>query len=209
MVDADASDRFQQLVARALTQCRVEVRQRLVEEKQTRFGSQSTCQRDALLLSTGDLPGTTSAESFEVHQTQHLGHPPLDLRLRPALTFETERDVLRHRHVGEECVVLEHHADAALGRRHAHQVVTVETDRSGIARLEPRQQTQRRRFARPRQPEKRKHLALLYVERQPLQNRYAILRGAEGLAQFAQLEEGLVLRRHRKGFGRRLGLDSV
>ncbi len=61
-------------------------------------------------------PGSLSACVVQPHQRQRLVHPPRDLRLRPALRRQAEADVAPHRHVREQRVVLEHHAEAAILR---------------------------------------------------------------------------------------------
>ena len=68
------------------------------------------------------------------------------------------------RHVREQRVVLEHHADVALVRRNARQRLALEQDFAGGRRLEPREQHQRRRLSRSRRPEQCQELAPLDIE---------------------------------------------
>ena len=57
-------------------------------------------------------------------------HPPRDLRLRPPLRHQAEADVPPHRHVREQRIVLEHHAEAAILRPRLVQPPLVQPDRA-------------------------------------------------------------------------------
>src|SRR5215469_14860976 len=50
----------------------------------------------------------------ELDKLERCIDPPPRLRSRHAAHQETEADVLAHAHMREECVILEHHAEAAL-----------------------------------------------------------------------------------------------
>ena len=100
----------------------------LVEQQHPGARDERTGQRDALLLSAGELRGPAALQTLELHQREHLPHPVAGLRLRHPAHRETEGHVLRHRHVGEERVVLEHHADASPMRRGAPHVLAVHPD---------------------------------------------------------------------------------
>ena len=99
----------------------VEVRQRLVEQEQARMHDERARDRDALLLAARELRGIAILVARQLHELQHAPDPLADLGRRPALQLEAEGDVAEHRHVREERVVLEHHAEAALlGRQMVH-----------------------------------------------------------------------------------------
>ena len=61
---------------------------------------------------------------------------------------EREGDVLEHRHVREEGVVLEDHADVALVRRHPRDRVPVDEDLAGVGEQEPGDEVEGRGLAR-------------------------------------------------------------
>ena len=72
---------------------------------------------------------------------------------------QAERDVLEHGHVPEERVVLEHEPDAAVAGVALGGVLALEDHRAGVGRLEPGDDAQQRRLARPGRPEQRDQLA--------------------------------------------------
>ena len=100
------------LVAEAAAQLDVEVGEGLVEQQQARLRRQCAGQGHALLLAAGQFMGVALAQGAEIDQFEHLGGDALALRV----LADAEGDVLGHRQVREQRVVLEHHADAALFR---------------------------------------------------------------------------------------------
>ncbi len=126
--DADlALDAFE-LHLHGLAQLEVERRQRLVEQQRTRVVDQRTGQRDALLLTAGQLLGLALLPAPEVDDVEHLADPAGHLALGDALAVEAEGDVLEHAHVREQGVGLEHHVHVTLVRRNAGDVVAVQID---------------------------------------------------------------------------------
>ncbi|MNS57353.1 hypothetical protein D3C72_902370 [compost metagenome] len=63
-----------------------------------------------------------------VHQLEHLGHAGVDLGLGHLVLLQAEGDVLRHGHVREQRVGLEHHVDRPLVGRHVGDVDAIEED---------------------------------------------------------------------------------
>ena len=108
----------------------VEVGQRLVEEEDLRLADQRPADGDALALAAGELGGLAIEELLELEHLRDLVGPPLDQVLRRLGDPEREGDVLPHRHVRIERVGLEHHRDAALGRRHVGDVDPADVDRA-------------------------------------------------------------------------------
>ncbi|MNZ92751.1 hypothetical protein D3C78_1117860 [compost metagenome] len=100
------------LVAEAAAQLDVEVGEGLVEQQQARLRRQRAGQGHALLLAAGQFMGIALAQGAEIDQLEHLGGDALAL----GVLADAEGDVLGHRQVREQRVVLEHHADAALFR---------------------------------------------------------------------------------------------
>src|SRR5690606_19284223 len=82
---------------------------------------------------------------------------------RPHL--EAEADVLRHRHVTEQRVMLEDEADIALLHGPARGVLVAEEHRAGGGEVEAGDEAQERRLARAGRPQQRDQLARADVER--------------------------------------------
>src|SRR3989449_7747371 len=101
-------------------------------------------------------------------QLEHLGDPRADLRVGPARDTEAKRDVLPHRHRGEQRVRLEDDAEAPLARRHAVDHPAIEEDVAAVRRLEAGDHPERRRLAAARAADERDELARADVERQPV-----------------------------------------
>ena len=99
-----------------LANLRVEGAHRLVEQQDARLIHQRARQRDALLLSAGQLRRGTRTESPEAEDLQVLLDQTLDLVLVLALSTKTEGDVVEHAEVREERVGLEDRVDVALDR---------------------------------------------------------------------------------------------
>jgi hypothetical protein len=120
-------------------------------------------QCDALALAAGQLSRVAVAEVVELHEPQQLVDLGVDGLVRRTggarPHAQAEGDVLEHRHVPEERVVLEDEADASLARVAIGGVLVLEDDRAAIGALEPRDDAQERRLARARRPEQRDELA--------------------------------------------------
>ena len=94
--------------------------ERLVEQEQARFRGQGPRQGHALGLAAGERLGLRRGAVGQADPVQH-GERALARRgaAGPARA-QAEGDVLEHRHVGEQQVVLEHHPHRTLLGRHAH-----------------------------------------------------------------------------------------
>ena len=79
--------------------------------------------------------GHPVGELREVHELEQLVHPVLDLGLGTLADLQAEGDVLGHRHVLEDRVVLEHEADVALLRRQLGGVGALDADRAPSRRV--------------------------------------------------------------------------
>ena len=93
-----------------------------------------------------------------------LAHPLVDLGLRHLLQLEPERHVVEHAHVRVERVVLEHHGDVALLRRHVVDDAVADADRALRDHLEPGDHAQRRGLAAARRADEHHELAVGDVE---------------------------------------------
>ena len=88
----------------------------------------SASQRHALLLAAGKLGGPAVGEAVQPHQAERVGHAAVALGARYPAHLQAEAHVLRHRHVREQCVILEHHARIARVRRRAGHVAAADED---------------------------------------------------------------------------------
>jgi hypothetical protein len=138
-----------------------------------RFEDDGARQRDALLLSSRQLPRVAAPELLEADHRQG----PLDalaqLGIADLALLEREADVLRRRHVREQRVVLEDHPDVPLVRRQRADGVAVHEDVAVGHVGEARDHVQRRRLARAARPEEGDELAGPDVERHPVDGRLA------------------------------------
>src|SRR3954465_2458026 len=104
----------------------VEVSRRLVGDEDHRAVDEGARDRDALLLAAGQLLGQATALAVQADELEHLGHHPLDGRLRLADHLQREGDVLGDGLVRQQPEVLEHGADLAPHRRHLPAVQLAE-----------------------------------------------------------------------------------
>ena len=109
-----------QLGAHLQAQERVEVGERLIHQEHLRLDREGARHRHPLPLPARELAGVFGELALDVHE---LGGP-LDLALDDGLVglllhAQAEGDVLEHRHVREDGVVLEHHGELAGPRRQA------------------------------------------------------------------------------------------
>ena len=100
----------------------------LVKQQQLRALGQRAGQGHALALAARQLVRLALGVLGHVHQLQHLGHAGVDLGRGRFVLLQAESDVLRHAHVREQGVRLEHHVDRPLVRRHVGDVDAIEVD---------------------------------------------------------------------------------
>ncbi len=115
--DAGAAHVAQQLLgllAQAVAQAHIQIRERFVEQQQARLRGQRAGQGDALLLSAGEHVRGIRGALGEADARQH------GQRLRAPLgggeLAQAEGDIVEQAQVGKQREVLEHHADLALLR---------------------------------------------------------------------------------------------
>ena len=110
--DSERADDLRDLCAQRLAQERVDVRPRLVQQHQLGRGSERACERDALLLSAGELVRIAAFEPVETDDREQLGHAAC-----AHAAGKSEADVARDGEVREQRVVLEDHPDTPRLRR--------------------------------------------------------------------------------------------
>ena len=136
----------------------VEGAQRLVHQEEPGVEYQGAGQSHPLLLPAGKLPRQAITEPCEVHHVERAPHLSLDRRFRLPAHLEGEGDVVEHRHVREERVVLKDDADVPVLGRHARDGAAVHRDLAGRGRREAGHHHQRRRLARATRAEEREEL---------------------------------------------------
>jgi hypothetical protein len=166
----------------------VEGAERLVQQEHLGLDGERAGQRDALALAARELVGVAVGDPVELHQLQQLHHLGADLVLRGARRLgphpQAEGHVLEDAHVAEQRVMLEHEADLALAHVDMGRVLAVEQHGAAVGHLEPGDDAQQRRLARPRRSEQRDQLAGADVEVEVV----ADDRLAEALVQVAHLD---------------------
>ena len=161
---AQAAVQRLELKLHVLAQLLVERAQWFVHQHELRVEHQRARQRHALLLPARHLRRVAHAHGVHLHHLQRARHLGLALGLGELAHAQRVGDVLGHRHVWEQGVVLEHHAEIAFVRRGAGDGYAVETDLTGRRGLEPGQHHQRSGFARTRGAEQREELTALDVQ---------------------------------------------
>ena len=156
----DAAD----LVLHLLTKPAVQRAEGFVHEDQFRIEYQGTGDGHALLLPAGKLAGTPVLESFQLHQLQGPFHPFAALAAVHAADLERKCEIGPHRHVGEEGVVLEHHADAAPAGRQVVDGAAAHEDLARGGRLEAGQHHEAGGLARTGRTQEGEKLSLADVQ---------------------------------------------
>ena len=141
------------LVLHFFAQVLVQGTERFVHENQIGLEHQRPRHGHPLLLPAGQLRG---AAAVEARQPDHLERP-LDLRcslgLRILANLQRKRQIFRHRHVGEQRVVLEYHSDIAPVRRDPVDRAVIQVDLTMGGRFEPCEHHQAGGLARTGRPE--------------------------------------------------------
>ncbi len=142
-----------------LAELQVERAERLVQQEHPRLVHDRAGERDALPLAAGELRRLAGAVAPEAHHAEGFFGARAALPFVDLLHHEPVLDVLLHRHVREERVVLEDRVHRAVVRRQPGHVLAGELDRALVGRLEAGDHPQRRGLARSRRPEHREELA--------------------------------------------------
>ena len=193
---AEPALQVHQFELRALAQLFVERGQRLVEQQHLRTARQRARQRHALLLAAGELIRLALLHAVELDQRNHLGDAGGDLCARHAGALQAEGDVVPHRQMRKQRVVLEHHVDRAQMRRHLRDVLAAEQDAALVRRLETGEHAQQRGLAAAARAEQRKKLPGADIQRQPVHRAEIAERLADPLdAQQRHVGDRLDLRR--------------
>ena len=116
------------------------------------------------------------AECAELHHVQRLLHPLVDFRLVQLPHVERESEVLPHRHVRKEGVVLKDHPNAPAMGRHIVDWFSVEIDLAMSGGFEPCQHHQASRLARTGRTQHGQELSLGDIQIEVLDHeRFAVV----------------------------------
>ena len=146
----------------------VQIAQRLVHQQHVRLDDQRTGQRHALLLAARQILRQPVGVLLDLHDLQKAVCLPGDLILGGLAVLQTVGHILGHGHVGENGVVLEHHADVALAGLLVVDALLVEIEVAALNGIEARDHAQQRGLAAAGGPQQRKQLSVAYLQIQPL-----------------------------------------
>jgi hypothetical protein len=180
-----ALDRLQ-LDLHLLAELEVESTQRLVQQEDARLVHQGPGQGHPLPLAARQLLRLAPFEPHQADHAQGLGRPLTALPGRDPLDHQPVLDVLAHRHVGEQGVVLEHRVDVALVGRQVGDVLALEEDPPGGRKLEAGHQAQAGGLPGARWPEDGEELSFPDREVDAVDGRHA----SEALGHRPQLHGG-------------------
>jgi hypothetical protein len=121
--------------------------------------SRSAGECDPLLLPARQLIGPAILEAVQPHGLDHVAQACRDLSTAELLDLGPEGDVLRHGHVREQAVGLEHHVHVAFRGRDVRHVGALQQDPALVRSLEAGDHAQRRRLAAATRAEHREELA--------------------------------------------------
>ena len=156
--DADLTLDPLQLDLHRLAQLEVEGGQRFVEQQRARQVDERPGEGDALLLAPGELRRAAVGELAEADDVEHLERPAAHLVGGDLLGPQTEGDVVVHRHVREQRVLLEDGVDVALVGWDGGDVDTLEQHAAGRRAFEPGDHLQQRGLAAAGRAEQREEL---------------------------------------------------
>ena len=149
------------LGARLDAELGIEVRQRLIEQKDLRLPDDGTADGNALTLPARERLGAPVEKLLDTEDLGRLAHACIDLLLRILPKFQTERHVVVDGHVRIESVVLEDHRDVAVLRRNIVDQPVVDVDLTLRHVLQPRDHPKQRRLPAPRWSHQHDELAIL------------------------------------------------
>ena len=161
----------------------VQVGQWLVHQEHAGGTNDRPAHRHPLPLTAGQLLRLAAEQIRQAEDPGGRTDPPVSFGLLDLLVLQREADVLIHRQVRVERVVLEDHGDVAVPGRHVVDHAVAEADRARRDPLQARDHPQRRRLAAARGPDQHDELPVVDVQVQTVQRDDA---GRVDLGQSAQ-----------------------
>ena len=148
------------------TQLGVKVGQRLIHQQHVRLYHKRARKRNALLLTAGEPVRHTVGILPDMHKLHKLVSFPLDILFCLLAVFQAESDVIPYAQVRKNRIVLEYHADIALGWRYIIDSFVIEVKITAFNAVESRDHSQKSRLPTSRWTKKGEKFTLLDVQRQ-------------------------------------------
>ena len=126
---------------------RIDRRKRLIKEQYLRIRCKCTRESDSLPLSAGQLIRITLLESGQSGELKQLRHAFFNFFLRNLRQLQTKCDIVKHRHVTEQRITLEHETDATFGCRNVVDALSVNVDVAGVGIFQSCDHTEQRCLA--------------------------------------------------------------
>ena len=121
-------------------------------------------ERHALLLPPGELARLALEQIADAENLRGAGDLLADHRLAGAAIAQAEGEIVVHRHVLVQRVILEHHRDVAVLGRQPVDDALADADGARAHLLEPGDEPQRRRLAAARRSDQHDELLVLDLE---------------------------------------------
>jgi hypothetical protein len=150
-----------QLRGRLRAQCRIEVGERLIQQKRSRLPYHGPAKRDTLALATRQLRGTMIEQPFDIERRSNVGDPLCHNRPVGAARPQSVGKVVADAHVRIERVTLKHHRQITRLRRQRRDVAVAYHNAAGGRRFEAGNQPKQRALAASRGPDKHQELSIL------------------------------------------------
>ncbi|MNE68713.1 hypothetical protein D3C80_1643900 [compost metagenome] len=135
----------------------------LIQQQNLRLNRQRSRQGHTLFLSTRKLRREPIGQMCQLHHLQQFGDFRFNGRRVRALTTwqhaQAKRDIVEHRHMAEQRVVLEDKTDFTVAGVQAAHVGSVEANMSAALMFKTGDNTQQRGFTRARRSQQRHHLS--------------------------------------------------
>src|SRR5262245_49777488 len=169
-------------------QVSVQCGERLIQQQDPGADDQGAGERDALLLTTGELTRLAVLQSLKLDERERIGNSTRDLGLGNPAHPEAVAHIRRHAHVREQRVVLEHDADLAPIGRKIGNAPAVDRDLAAVGHQEAGDEVEERGLAAARRSEQGHQLAAAD------QQRYRVGRGdiAEAFGDAIELDRNRV-----------------
>jgi hypothetical protein len=165
------------------SQAGVEVRQRLVEQKNFRLAHDGAADGHALPLAARQFFWLALQQMGYLQNVGGTFDRCLDLGCLAASQLERKRHVLEYRHVRVKGVRLEHHRQPARSRRQVIGALVADAQFAAVDLLQARDHAQQGRFAAAGRPDKDDQLAVVHVEVKAVNDSVLAVEALDDIAQ--------------------------
>ena len=163
-----------QPAAQLFTHLRIQRAERFIQQQNLRLYRQGARQRHALFLTTGQLRRIAIRQVSQLHHLQQFGHFGFNRRGVGSFAArqhgQAKGDVIEHRHMAEQRIVLEDEAHFTVAGVHPADVGTVEADMTAGLMLQTGDNSQQGGFSGARGPQQRNHLSGRDIQRDIIQH---------------------------------------